>query len=208
MSLSAMKNLVSIMVRPLRNRVYTMITRAVLETVTDTNGMQVMKLNLLAGEAREDVENFQNFGFASNAPPTSECLVVAPGGNRDHLIVVAVNDRETRIKDLKTGESVFYNNLGDKLHLKENRDLQGDIGNDFLMNVAKNIKFIIGANNFEVTTPKNILFTSDKIKIQNGTAEIIDLLIQITAALSIEPFIINKGTFTEIQTKLTTFKVV
>jgi len=120
-------DVVSRKLMPLRNRVYTMITRAVLETVNDSEKMQLVKVSLLAGETRSDVERFQNFGFTSFPPDGAECVAVAVGGNRDHLIIVVADDRATRLKDLAKGESAQYNSRGDKWHLKKDGTLEGEI---------------------------------------------------------------------------------
>lgn len=178
------------MVRPLRNRVYTMITRAVIESADDTDGMQVLKINLLAGETRDKVERFQNFGFTSNPPTKSEGVALAVGGNRDHLIVVVAGDRVSRIKDLKSGESAFHNEKGDHLTFKNTGDLKGEISNNVELEISENMEMIL-----------------KKIKIENETGEVIDLLVQTLTALSVEPFIVNKGTFSTIKTQLETFKV-
>ncbi len=98
--------------RPLRNRVYTMITRAVVETVNDSEKMQLLKLNLFKGESRSDVERFQNFGHTSNPPEGAEAIAVSVGGNRDHLIAIAVDHRQTRVKDLPKGGSAQYSSDG------------------------------------------------------------------------------------------------
>lgn len=115
---------IATMIAPLRNRIYTMITRAVIETVNDTGEMQLVKVNLLAGETRSDVERFQNFGFTSVPPNGAECVAIAVGGNRDHLIVIAADDRASRIVGLLKGESVQYNANGDKIHLKADGTLE------------------------------------------------------------------------------------
>ena len=112
------RNLVNQMLRPLKNRVYTLVSRAIIESVNDSKNLQVVKLNLLAGEDRSDVERFQNFGFTSNPPDGSECVAIAMGGNRDHLIVLAADDRRVRVKDLGKGESAIYTNDGTLIHLK------------------------------------------------------------------------------------------
>jgi len=104
----SMQAVVERMIRPLRNRVYTIITRAVLETVRDDEKMQLVKLSLLAGESRSDVERFQNFGVTSHPLPGAEAVAVAVGGNRDHLIVIATDDRRFRIKDLPAGGVAIY----------------------------------------------------------------------------------------------------
>lgn len=190
MSIEAVKNLVNMMVRPLRNRVYTMITRAVLETADDSDGMQVVKLNLLAGETRDKVERFQNFGFTSNPPANSECVALAIGGNRDHLIVVVAGDRASRIKNLETGEAAFHNIAGDHLTFKNTGTLEGEVSKNVELTIAENMELVL-----------------KKIKIENDQGEVIDLLVQTLTALAAEPFIVNKGTFTAIKTKLESFKV-
>ena len=119
MSMDRMREFVSEMIKPLRNRVYTMITRAVLETVKDDKGMQLVKLKLLADETRDDVEHFQSFGITSNAPEGSECLAFSVGGNREHLVAVAIGDRKTRFKNLASGETAIYTDDGTVIHLKK-----------------------------------------------------------------------------------------
>ena len=183
MSMREIRSIVENMLRPLKNRIYTTITRGIIETANDFNGMQVVKVNLLAGEARSDVERFQNFGFSSNPPTNSECVALAIGGNRDHLIIIVADDRTSRITGLKEGESVQYNSNGDKMHLKNDGTLEG-------------------------TLSKNFELTLEKFKIENDSGELIELLVQMAAALAVEPFIVNKATFTEIAVKLATFKVI
>jgi len=174
---------VSQMLKPLRNRVYLMITKAVIETVNDSGGMQVVKLSSLAGEERDEIERFQNFGFSSHPPPNAEAIAVSVLGNRDNLVVIVADDRATRPKDLEEGESVFYNAFGDKLILNKEGTLKG-------------------------TLSKNMEITLDKLKLQNDTSEIIDILSRCMTALAIEPVIINKATFVLLQTEIETFRVI
>ena len=185
-----LKNFVMQMLRPLRNRVYTMISRGVIESIKDDLGMQTVKVNILAGENRDDVEHFQPFGFSSNPPPGSECLVFAMGGDREHLIILAVNDRETRPKNLEKGESVFYNAFGDKLVLNKDGSLVG-------------------------TLAKNMELTLDKFKIANGSNEFVDLVVKLadetakgTTNTVFGPLQKNNfAAIADIKTKLETFKV-
>lgn len=182
MGMREIRNLVESMVRPLKNRLYATITRGIIEAVNDSDGMQVVKVNLLAGEARDEIERFQNFGFSSNPPTDSECVAVAIGGNRDHLIIIVADDRASRPTGIAKGESVQYNKNGDKMHLKNEGTLEG-------------------------TLSKNFELTLKKLKFENDNGELVDLLIQMATALAAEPFILNKATFSDIATKLTTFKV-
>lgn len=188
--ITQLRSVITQMIMPLRNRVYTMITRAVIETVKDSGNMQLVKLTLLAGETRDDIERFQNFGFSSNPPDGSECVAVAIGGNRDHLIVIVADDRNTRIKDLLKGESVQYNDKGDKWHIKNDGTLEG-------------------------TLSKNLEVTLTKLKFKNASNELIDLIVQLadeTAKGETNTIFgpLKKNNFAAInaiKTKLETFKV-
>lgn len=175
-------NMIKQMLMPLQNRIVMSISRAVIESVKDTEGMQIVKVNLLAGESREGIERMQNYGFSGVPTDNAEAVAVAIGSNRDHLIIIACDDRTKRIKGLEKGESVQYNSNGDKWHLKKDGTLEG-------------------------TLSKNLEVTLKKLKLTNGTDEIVDLLIQLSTAIAAEPFIVNSGTFSDIATKFTGFKV-
>jgi len=185
------------MIRPVKNRIMLAIARGVVESIDDTQGVQLVKSRFLAGEIRDKVERFQNFGFTSNPPKDSECVALFPGGNRENGFIVSVDARGVRIKDLATGESAQYNAFGDKWHLKSNSDLEGTIGNDWNVSVGNKLNFTI-TENFEATFAK--------LKLSNGSDELVDLLVQTMDALLAEPFIVNKATFTDLKTKLEGFK--
>jgi phage baseplate assembly protein V len=106
--------------RATHRRVMNMICRGVLATTDDENGMQLQQVSLLRDEAKTAVERFQNYGFSSNAPADSECIVVFVGGGRDHGVVVGVDDRATRFTGLAAGEVAIYTNEGDSIVLKRN----------------------------------------------------------------------------------------
>ena len=183
MNMRELKSIIDNMLRPLKNRLYTTITRGIIVTANDTDGMQVVKVNLLAVEERDDRKKIQNYCFPNNPHANTVCVALAMGGNRDHLIIVVADDRASRITGLEIGESVQYNSNGDKMHLKNDGTLKG-------------------------TLSKNFELTLKKFKIENDNGELIDLLVQMATALAAEPFIVNKVTFTDIATKLTTFKVI
>lgn len=184
--------------RPLKNRVMLMISRAVIESVDDSMKMQLVKLSILKGETKDGVERMQNFGFSSNPPAGSEALVVFVAGNREHGVVVAADDRTKRIKDLAEGESVFFNAAGDKIHIKADGTIELICSKDFLHTIGGELK---------ATITGNLDLTFDKLKLQGSSDELVDLLVQMNAALKVEPMIVNKATFGIIETKLTAMKV-
>ena len=104
--------------------------------------------------------------------------------------LIATNDRGSRIVGLAQGDSAQYSGSGDKWHLKNSGELEGQIAADWKVTVG---------GNFDVTL--------SKLKLSNGSDELVDLIVQTLDALIAEPFIVNKATFTALKTKVEAFKV-
>lgn len=96
------------MIAPMRRRVRLMVSRAILSAVNDAGGIQVVQVKLLADEVRDSVERFQNYGMTSVPLPGAEGVMVCVSGNRDHGIVIAMDDRRYRIKGLQAGEVALF----------------------------------------------------------------------------------------------------
>lgn len=108
---------------PLARRVALVVGRGRIEQTGDEKGGQLLQVSLLDEETRDKVERFMEFGFTSHVPKSTDVIVVFPGGDRAQGIVVATNDTETRIKDLKEGETAVYNAKGIVIHLKDDKTL-------------------------------------------------------------------------------------
>jgi len=104
------------MTAPLARRVNLMVSRGVLALVNDAAKMQGVQVKLLSGEVR-DMERVQNYGFTSHPHAGAEVAVVFVGGNRDHGLVLAVDDRRYRVKGLQGGEVGIYDDLGHRITL-------------------------------------------------------------------------------------------
>lgn len=102
---------------PLKHRLQLMIGRAVIHTINDSSQLQTLQLGILAGELKEPVERLQEYGFTSHPKPGAEAVVLFHGGNRDHGLVIAVDDVRYRLKQLKAGEVALYDDLGNRIHL-------------------------------------------------------------------------------------------
>jgi phage baseplate assembly protein V len=109
---------VATMLRPLQQRILNALARAVVAQVNDEGRVQLLQLQILKGEVRSDVERFQEYGLTSNPHPGAEALACFLGGNRDHGIVLVVDDRRYRLKSLAPGEVAVYDDLGSVVHLK------------------------------------------------------------------------------------------
>lgn len=99
-----------------------MVSRAVVNIVTDSYKRQNLQISLLAGEVAADVERFQNYGHTSVPPVNSEAIVLSVGGKRQHLVAIAVEDKETRLHDLAIGDSALYHMDGHYVLLTKNGD--------------------------------------------------------------------------------------
>ena len=117
-------SIVEQMLMPLRNRVYSMIVRSVVESVNDSKKMQLLKAELYKDDVRSDIERFQNYGFTSVPKAGAEAITIAVGGNTDHLVTIVVDDRRFRLKSLAEGEVAIYTDEGDKIHFKRNGIIQ------------------------------------------------------------------------------------
>jgi phage baseplate assembly protein V len=95
-----------------------LVSRAVVSRVDDGEKRQLVQLTLLEGETREGLEHFQPYGFTSVPQVGAEAVALFVGGERDHGLVVAVDDRRYRLTGLQDGEVALYTDQGDKLVLK------------------------------------------------------------------------------------------
>jgi phage baseplate assembly protein V len=109
---------------PLRTRIANLVSRAVVQLVKDSTGLQVMQVSALDGETREALERFQEYGFTSVPLAGSEAVVLFVGGRRDHGLVLAVDDRRYRKQSLEAGEVALYHKDGASILLKSDGSIE------------------------------------------------------------------------------------
>lgn len=102
---------------PIKRKVLLMVGRGILLAVNDSKGIQQAQGSFFAGETKDQVESFHNFGFTSSPPSGTECIMVSVGGNREHGIIIATENRSLRLKDLLPGDSAQYNKNGKYIKL-------------------------------------------------------------------------------------------
>lgn len=103
-------------VRGLRVRLAGVVSRAVVKRVDDSKKRQA--LQIVAGVLADGLEHFQPYGFTSVPHAGAEGVALFVGGERDHGLVVAVDDRRYRLTGLEGGEVALYTDQGDKLVFK------------------------------------------------------------------------------------------
>ena len=93
-----------------------MIARAV---VTACDGRTV-KIDLLAGESREGVDFFQQYGFSSCPKGSVGAIALFVGGSRDNGVVVACRGEDGDMGvELEKGEVAMHSPFGQKIFLKK-----------------------------------------------------------------------------------------
>ena len=114
------------MLAPIKNRVMLMVGRAVLTVIEDGGNLQTSQVSILAGEVKDDVERFQQYGFTAVPLPGCEAVCLFVGGNRDHGIIINADDRRYREKGLNPGEVAMYSFEGGKTVFKLGKKLETD----------------------------------------------------------------------------------
>lgn len=143
-----MMKLIQKTVAPLKFAISNMVCRGVLQLVNDSLKMQGVQLTLMADETME-LERFQNYGFTSNPRPGSEALALFLNGNKDHGVVIAIQDRDGRKIDLESGDTAVYCHQGNYIRLQ-----------------AENGKIYIDA-------PHNVIIRSDEtVRLEGKNVEI------------------------------------
>jgi phage baseplate assembly protein V len=107
------------MVGPVLHRVKLLAQRAVVRGSRDSSKAATLDLAVLARETLRGVERFAHFGLTSRPSPGAEVVVLCLGGNRDHPIVVADEDRRHRpAGQLAEGETCLYAQGGARIFLR------------------------------------------------------------------------------------------
>lgn len=96
------------LLRPIATSVRNMAARAVVELVNDGTKLQLVQLGVLDGETVDDGEHCQPYGLTAVPLPGAEAVVIFPGGDRSHPLVVSVSDRANRPTGGESGDVTLY----------------------------------------------------------------------------------------------------
>ena len=109
---------------PLRRRIATLVSRAVLAAVNAAPGCQTLQVTILADEPQVDVEHMEPYGFTSNPPAGAEGVILNVAGQRGAAVGLNFGNRSVRVKGLKSGEVCLFTDEGDKITLKRDRHME------------------------------------------------------------------------------------
>lgn len=116
------------LLQPLRTRLANIVNRAIVNLINDSKAFQLAQVSIYAGEVHENVEHPQEYGLASNCPPSGAVAVtLCPQGSRDQILAITVANPAVRKKDMAVGEVALYNAVAEThLHLKEDGTIEAD----------------------------------------------------------------------------------
>ena len=119
------------------NKLRLMVSRAIVKLVGDDKKLQELQVSLLDEEARAIVERFQQYGFTSVPFPEAEAIALSVGGSRSHMVVLAVDDRRYRKKEMEEGEVALYTDEGDYIILKRGKIIEVHAGEKLLVDAPE-----------------------------------------------------------------------
>ena len=91
------------------------LSRVELTKTDDSGEQQLLVAKGVADEViggNEMVLKVQQHGFTSHAPKGSEGIVMSMGGNRDQHVMLGMENKDKRYKDLPEGGVAFYDGSG------------------------------------------------------------------------------------------------
>ncbi|EMA9428498.1 phage baseplate assembly protein [Yersinia enterocolitica] len=140
-----------------------MLVRAVVRRLDSSSKNQMLQIQMIADELKDNIEHLEPYGFTSAAHTGAEAFAAFPDGDRSHGVVLVVADRRYRIKGLKSGEVAIYSDEGDSIILKR--------GNQIELNTKQ---FIVNAEEKAVfNTP--LIEASGQIKAQGNVESAADV---------------------------------
>lgn len=143
-----------------KRRIRTLFLRAIVESINDAKGIQLVQVSGLADEVLDGVERLQNYGMTSNPPPKSEAFIAFVGADRSNGVILAIENRTFRFKSLKPGEVCLYTDEGDYLKFSRGNHIEVQAGTKVTVTsptieeISSN--HVIKTNNFTLEA-KNIL---------------------------------------------------
>lgn len=104
---------------PIYRRLMLMVGRGMLSRTDDGQGTQRGQVTLLDGEVRDAADRIQQYGISSHPPVGSHVVVLNVGGQRDHPIIIGVDDPAGRPTALAEGEVMLWSGHGQRAHFRE-----------------------------------------------------------------------------------------
>jgi phage baseplate assembly protein V len=152
-------------------RVLLSLARALVTTVNDSGGVQMMQVKLNALETRDNTPRPVEFGLASNPPVGSDAFVAFLGGDRSNGVVIGTVHQASRPKNLAPGETMLYSQDGKSVYMTASGGIVVEAkGQDVVVNDARNVTWNCSGDftlalggKFSVVAPGGTNFTTPTV---------------------------------------------
>lgn len=124
MTTKGINNFADKKIHGIKTSLMNLVSRFVLNKADDGKKMQEVKGELFSDEVKEELEHFQSYGFTSVPPANSEGIALSVNSNRDHVVVICLDSREYRVKNLAEGDVAVYNKSGSIIKLKASGEIE------------------------------------------------------------------------------------
>lgn len=127
-----------------------------------------------SGEVRQDVEHMEPYGFSSEPYTDKKTDAITFYTDESHELgfVMCVTDRRFRVKSLKTGEVVIYDDKKRHIYLK--RDCIDIDGVDDPINIHTKGDINITSNaNINIKADSEVNVTADKVNVKASTSTVV-----------------------------------
>lgn len=144
-------------------RVLLSLARALVTTVNDSGGVQMMQVKLNALETRDNTPRVAEFGLTSNPPVNSDAFVVFLGGDRSNGVVLGTVHQPSRPKNLASGETMLYSQDGKYVYLTAGGGIVVEAkGQPVTVNDASNVT-VNCSGVFKVVAPGGVQFVAPTV---------------------------------------------
>ena len=123
------------MVRQILQMIRRMATSGTVLGVDDSPEIQVIKVEMLAGESRT-ARRLQQYGLTTVPLAGAESVHLTLNGDRGRTVMLAVDDRRYRPVDLQPGDSCLYTHEGTLVHLRKGQKIYVEGANQVLVKSA------------------------------------------------------------------------
>jgi phage baseplate assembly protein V len=94
------------------------LRRVTLVKTDDSGTQQKMKLRGLKSEELDEIVRILPHGFSSNPPVDAEGIILSLGGRSDRALVLGIEHKDHRPKNLPLGTSILYDDKGNVIFVK------------------------------------------------------------------------------------------
>ena len=137
----------------LYQRIVLSIGRGRINTVNDAGPVQLVQVTLNDREVRDTTPRVAEFGFASNPPEGTDCILLFVGGERSNGVVIGTNHQSSRPKNLQPGEVMVFDLWGKSVYFTASGGIIVDAKNtDVTVNNATTVT-INAATEVQMNTP-------------------------------------------------------